>query len=496
VFVHLFEWRWPDIEKECTFLAEKGYTAVQVSPPMEHVIPVANQGSEGADFPWWVRYQPVTHDVTRLTSRSGTLAEFKRMVQTCNQKGVGIYVDAVINHATGVGKGRGTHGSVYAEYSYPQYRFEDFHHCGTNPGVGKAQDDIANYGDRTQVQTCELLNLADLDLSRPHVHKILHTYLQALLDMGVAGFRIDAAKHVAASDISAILSGLTCPQGGRPYIFQEVIEAPNEPIKAFEYTPNGDVTEFGYSREIGAIFNRCQGSLRDLQSFSQSFLPSAFAVVFTDNHDNQRGHGAGGHCILDHRDGKVYTLSNIFMLALPYGYPKVMSSYYWSQNPSTNDGDSKGPPSTLLPFAAGSGPTTRPVYGPRQKAGEMPALCSDRFEVGKWVCEHRRPAIANLVKFRAVTAAEPVTNWQNLDGERLAFGRGKKGFVILNNEALAYTRTYQTQLPAGIYCDVTQGGLKSGVCTGRKFKVNADGRLTAQVPPLEAIAIHVQAKES
>ena len=27
VFVHLFEWRWPDIEKECTYLAAKGYPA-------------------------------------------------------------------------------------------------------------------------------------------------------------------------------------------------------------------------------------------------------------------------------------------------------------------------------------------------------------------------------------------------------------------------------------------------------------------------------------
>ncbi|MEI2690226.1 MAG: hypothetical protein V9H69_11165 [Anaerolineae bacterium] len=44
VFVHLFEWRWADIEKECTFLAAKGFTGVQVSPPNEHLVPTANQG--------------------------------------------------------------------------------------------------------------------------------------------------------------------------------------------------------------------------------------------------------------------------------------------------------------------------------------------------------------------------------------------------------------------------------------------------------------------
>ena len=34
VFVHLFEWKWTDIAKECeTHLGPKGYAAVQISPP-------------------------------------------------------------------------------------------------------------------------------------------------------------------------------------------------------------------------------------------------------------------------------------------------------------------------------------------------------------------------------------------------------------------------------------------------------------------------------
>ena len=34
VFVHLFEWSWEDVAKECeNWLGPKGYDAVQVSPP-------------------------------------------------------------------------------------------------------------------------------------------------------------------------------------------------------------------------------------------------------------------------------------------------------------------------------------------------------------------------------------------------------------------------------------------------------------------------------
>ena len=64
-FVHLFEWSWKDIAKECEdFLGPKGFDAVQVSPPQEHITGDA----------WWTRYQPVTYS---LVSRSGNLAQFK-----------------------------------------------------------------------------------------------------------------------------------------------------------------------------------------------------------------------------------------------------------------------------------------------------------------------------------------------------------------------------------------------------------------------------------
>ncbi|MBX2997357.1 MAG: pullulanase-type alpha-1,6-glucosidase [Caldilineaceae bacterium] len=487
VFVHLFEWRWTDIAQECSFLAEKGYTAVQVSPPMEHVIPFA------PDYPWWVRYQPVTHDVTKMTSRSGTLAEFQSMIDTCAALGVDIYVDAVINHTTGVGSGTGTNGSTYTEYDYLQYDPEHFHNCGT------AGNDIGNYGSRYEVQTCELVNLADLKTSDPYVQATLRAYLQDLLDMGVKGFRIDAAKHMFAADVEMILFGLN----GNPYIFHEVIEASGEPVMGYEYFASGDVTEFDYSVELGKIFNNDTGArtLSELENFTTwpQFMPGEYAVVFTDNHDNQRGHGAGGAFVLDHRDGfALYNLGNIFMLAYPYGHPSVMSSYYWSDDPTagldkSDTRDDKGPPSTTSPFTSGSGAETSTVYNSTQSVGDVPANCSDTYEDGKWVCEHRRTAIANMVGFRAVAHGEPVTDWQNIgaaSSNHIAFGRGDKGFVAINRTGSAATTTYQTGMAEGTYCDVTRGTDAGGDCI-RTITVNGSGQIVDQVlNGLDAFAIH------
>jgi len=74
-----------------------------------------------------------------------------------------------------------------------------------------------------------------------------------------------------------------------------VIDLGGEAIGSGEYTHLGRVTEFRYSRDIGRAF-RGLTSLAALNQFppwSWQWLPSDRALVFVDNHDNQRGHGAG-----------------------------------------------------------------------------------------------------------------------------------------------------------------------------------------------------------
>ena len=114
VMVHLFEWKWNDIASECeTVLGPKGFSAVQVSPPQKSV-----SGSQ-----WWTRYQPLSY---AIEGRSGTRAEFASMVNRCKAVGVGIYVDAVINHMAALSR------------SFPEvpYGTNDFHTCTANINYG------------------------------------------------------------------------------------------------------------------------------------------------------------------------------------------------------------------------------------------------------------------------------------------------------------------------------------------------------------------------
>jgi len=187
----LFEWSYDSVATACTdTLGPKGYGFVEVSSAQEHI-----QGSQ-----WWTSYQPVSY---QIAGRLGNEASFAAMVNTCHAAGVKVVADAVINHMSS-GAGTGTGGTVYTKYNYPgYYQDQDFHSCRT---------DITNYGDRTNVQTCELVGLADLNNGSSYVQSTIAAYLNHLIALGVDGFRVDAAKHIAESDLAAIKSKLTNPQ--------------------------------------------------------------------------------------------------------------------------------------------------------------------------------------------------------------------------------------------------------------------------------------------
>jgi alpha-amylase len=445
VIVHLFQWPWASVASECTnVLGPKGFGGVQVSPPQEHVVLPAR------GYPWWQDYQPVSY---QLVGRRGDRAAFASMVQTCHAAGVKIYVDAVVNHmAGGASSGPGSAGSSYTHYAYPAvgYGFDDFHHCGRY-----GDDDIRAWHDRWEVQNCELVDLSDLETESSYVRGKLIAYLNDLVSLGVDGFRVDAAKHMPVADLQAVLD----PVAGDPYVYHEVIEGGFGEISPSEYAGIGDVTEFRYGDVVGNAFK--DGNLSNLNNMStQMLLASGDAVAFVDNHDTQRN----GRAKLTYKDGSSYALAEAFMIAWPYGVPQVMSSFSF----------------------------TDPEAGPPASGGITTAVgCG-----GGWECEHRWRTTANMVGLRNAAAGAAVTNWWTNGYDQIAFGRGSAAFAAFNRNGGALTRTFQTGLPAGTYCDVMSGEFTGGGCTGTQYAVNASGQVTATVPPNGALALHIDARTS
>lgn len=480
VYVNLFEWKYTDIAQECTkFLKPAGYSAVQISVPTEAK---QNKGE------WWERYQPASY---KLEGRLGTRQELKAMVETCRTAGVAIYADVVMNHMANR-SGVGEAGSTYKEAaSYPAVGYEagDFNNKCT-----------VNDSSAINVHDCWLDgSLPDLKTGNTKVRQKLGAYLKDLLSLGVAGFRIDAAKHIPASDLRAIVdiagpvSFETEVAFGRktPWITQEVFGGfgPIDQAERSIYFGVGTVNEFKYKDIMRDAFDRRNGAsisqlfgiipINTTRPNPRGLFASHNATVFVSNHDTERHNDS-----LNQSYGKSFNLANIFMLAYPYGQPQLQSGFKLNFA-----GD---PNKTLVPTAK--------IYD----ANGVPNFTN-------WDQQHRWREIANMVEFRNQTQSKwQVDDWTTNGADRIAFHRGDRGFIAINRDnANAWTSTFKTGMSAGRYCNVIHSQLtadKSGctrdpnsVSTNMIVTVNADGTALLSVPPMgqvgiPAVAIHAGQK--
>ncbi|PJM78440.1 glycosidase [Bifidobacterium scaligerum] len=485
VIVIAFQTNWNSVARECTeTYGPEGVGYVQVSPPQETI----------AGRQWWTSYQPVSY---RLDSKLGTEAEFKAMIKQCKAAGVGVIADAVINHMAGADRsGSGVAGSRFdGEGNFPEvpYTAANFHSC---------TDNVSNYRNASNVQNCRLSGLQDLDTSQEYVQNKLADYMATLLDMGVAGFRVDAVKHIAAADVAAIKAKLAAKSGRAAddiFFEQEVIgnSAEAKEIQPAQYLANGKVSEFNVNARLKQAFdndiNSASFGLGGIGA-SASWVPSDRAAVWVTNWDTERNGSA-----LTYKDGSKYLLANAFLLAYGYGQPHVFSGYYFANA----DGGAPGATDSAVPD----------MTCPAGDAGES----ANTESSGTWQCAQRWTAIRGMIGFHNAVAGTKVTDWKEYGENVVGFGRGAiaddsgdsdgsaaaddlavagkadagVGYLAINNSDESVTRTFATSLPAGVYCNV----YATGDCSAA-VSVRSDGTFEATLPAGSAVAIHVGAERS
>lgn len=85
-----------------------------------------------------------------------------------------------------LGSGGSTADPTTRHYPAVPYTNEHFNpHCT-----------ITDFRDPFQLRNCELYGLPDLNQSHEHVRTQIVNFLNHLIDLGVAGFRVDIMKHM------------------------------------------------------------------------------------------------------------------------------------------------------------------------------------------------------------------------------------------------------------------------------------------------------------
>jgi alpha-amylase len=473
--VQMFEWSWNDIATECTqWLGPQGYGGVQISPPG------ASKNANG----WWGVYQPVNY--ASLTSRFGNEAQLKTMIDTCHAAGVRVYADIVVNQLAD-GSGTATDGSTWnaSTLAYPFFSSSDFHaYCNI------ADSDYNSPAGRSNVQNCRLGGLPDLNSESTYVRGQVTNYLNKLLTMGVDGFRFDAAKHMAATSLNAMIAGAkaahpTTNLGESIWVTQEIIN--DGEVDRPSYFANGTLNEFQYTYAMRDAWRNQNGASPSTiptmmgtwnnWGGTWGFLQPQNATVFINNWDTERNGSSldasnyTGSVTNDSQGTHRYDLANIFMLAQGYGEAQLHSGFRFTNK----DADR---------------PTASPYSGGVPQINVV------------WDFIHRWSDISNMVKFRSAARGQALTNWVTGNANQIAFSRGNVGFVAINNTTSAWTRTFYTGLPAGTYCNVVHG-LKNGAgsaCTSDSVTVDASGNATITVPGdgsvVPAVAIYTGQKTS
>ena len=178
VILHAFNWSFNTIKENLPAIKEAGYTSVQTSPV---------QQPKGGGANWWSLYQPVSFSIA-TSSSLGNKEDLKELCEEAEKYGIKIIADIVFNHMATTG-GLDEWGDpevdpevlIYEPLIYAG-REHTFHHVTEPVGI---QNTTHCYD-----------GLPDLNTSNPLVQERALSLLKECIDVGIDGFRFDAAKHI------------------------------------------------------------------------------------------------------------------------------------------------------------------------------------------------------------------------------------------------------------------------------------------------------------
>ncbi|MPW36288.1 alpha-amylase family protein [Vibrio sp. B1Z05] len=210
VILHAFDWPYKTVAARAEHISQLGYKTVLVSPPMKSL-------KHKSGTAWWQRYQP--QDYRIIDNELGNTLDFRSMMTCLKEHGIRVYVDVVFNHMANEAYLRSdlqypSQQELQAYADDPEY-YESLRLFGDLSCPLFTENDfveafgIKDWRDKWQVQNGRITggpHDAGLPTLRDceHVIEQQRAYLLAMKEMGVKGFRIDAAKHISIEQLRKV----------------------------------------------------------------------------------------------------------------------------------------------------------------------------------------------------------------------------------------------------------------------------------------------------
>ncbi|MBQ5398520.1 MAG: hypothetical protein IIU14_03670 [Ruminococcus sp.] len=283
-----------------------GFTTIQISPPQVICAETKGQPVNSKTAGWWAYYQPAAFRLNDLEDNAlGTKRELFTLIARAHQMGIKIIADAVINH---VG------GNEYKNYSdtnplnhvNDRVKYYEPELCSSTnyfhtPWVSMSykerySDGYSDYDIEQDLTQHAQSNLPDLNTAHPYVQDKIYTYLKELVDAGIDGFRVDAAKHIETpsdtyfkSDFLPNTLGKVTKYAKSTYnkdllCYGEIIGACGDGRSCDEYTPFMKVSDTGMYWDIAG--NVHGGDAAKVIPMNTYFTSKSKSVLWNESHDS------------------------------------------------------------------------------------------------------------------------------------------------------------------------------------------------------------------
>ncbi|MBR6119805.1 MAG: type I pullulanase [Oscillospiraceae bacterium] len=315
VILHCWNWSYDTIRENLAQIKAAGYTAVQTSPAQPH------SGYRTGEIPtgdWWMLYQPLgLHIAGENESWLGDADDLAALCAAAHQQGIEVIVDVVSNHlcngyndiAAGGVDPYDESQVVATSGDRKGYQFEvqpDSRVLTHNPELtgDKFRSDYIFCNDSSTEATVHgNIGMPDLKTEDAVVQSSVLSYLKELIDVGVDGFRFDAAKHIETPSDGTYASQFwpTVIDGAQAYAeskgrdlwaYGEVLSTAGHDRKMNYYAPYIDMTEISYAYTITEGFGKTHSAsqvanqqFKDWLGVGVETLANSDLVLMAESHD-------------------------------------------------------------------------------------------------------------------------------------------------------------------------------------------------------------------
>ena len=406
------------------------------------------------------------NDYYEIDPKFGTMEDLKELVELCHARGVQIILDLVVNHTSTRHVWFQKFLTAHQNYddSDPYY---DFYTWGTGSQPGRSFHKLGNTSHFYEGNFSN--EMPELNYDNPNVRQAMVDVAKFYLDLGVDGFRFDAAKYIYYGEAERNTDFWDWYMGELRSIKPDVYSVAevwdgdgvtipyNSSTNCFNFTMSqvgGQIAQTAANGDPGVMARYIESYLQQIRALR----PDAMLCSFIANHDMDRTAG-----FLPISNGRAFVGANLNILTpgSPFIYYGEEIGLRGSRGGANTDANRR------LAMLWGDGDTVKDPIGADYDSAGRNGTVADQLPNGKSLYNHYKKLIAirqanpeiaygefKALELEGTKAGGFLSTWQG------------KTVCVLHNTSTAETQIDLSQIPGFSFESFTAVGLGSAKIEG------------------------------